>query len=289
MVNKRVTSNSIESLLQWATELLIASEHSTDSPQLDARILLAHCLSKNTTYLMTWPEIVVSQAHELAFKELISLRKEGRPVAHLVGYKDFWSVSLEVNSHTLIPRPETELLVEHALQLDLSDNAKVLDLGTGTGAIAIALASEKPKWQVTGIDKVEQAVTLARRNAARNGTEQVIFEKSDWFEQIGNQKFDLIVSNPPYVESTSPYLSQGDVRFEPLSALTAGEDGMLDIEAIIPNSLAHLLPGGWLSIEHGFNQAEKMRACFQKHGFININLLIDLNDLPRVTCAQKPR
>ncbi|GAB5379845.1 MAG: peptide chain release factor N(5)-glutamine methyltransferase [Aliiglaciecola sp.] len=282
-----MADNNIEKLLAWAISQLKSMPQSTDSPALDARLLLAHCLAETTTYLMTWPEKQVSEENIEAFKKLVFLRKEGRPIAHLVGQKDFWSLSLHVNTHTLIPRPETELLVEKALQLSLPETAKVLDLGTGTGAIAIALAAERKNWHLTGVDRIEQALVLARENAQYNAINNVRFTRSNWFEDIPPQTYDLIVSNPPYVESNSPFLSQGDVRFEPLSALTAGEDGMQDIKQIIPNALSYLKTGAWLLIEHGFNQANAVGACFHEHGYINVELVRDLNQLPRLTLAQK--
>lgn len=277
-------NNTIADLLEWAKRELCDGE----SPNTDARILLAHTLNQTTTYLMTWPDKVVEHEVKVRFEGLVAKRKLGHPVAHLIGKRDFWTLTLEVTPDTLIPRPETELLVEYALELTLPKQARVLDLGTGTGAIALSLASEKPSWQVFGVDVVEEAVLLAQRNADLNQLTQVQFSQSSWFSHLPNRQFDLIVSNPPYVESNSHYLAQGDVRFEPASALTSGTDGLDDIKHIIKESFTHLEAGGWLVIEHGFNQAEAIAQLFSKYQYTHLQQKHDLNNQPRVSAAQKP-
>ncbi|MDO6695563.1 peptide chain release factor N(5)-glutamine methyltransferase [Aliiglaciecola sp. 3_MG-2023] len=275
---------TVAELLAWAFQQLSAGE----SPKTDARLLLAHCLDQSSTYLMTWPDKIVETSIQTQFQQLVMQRKMGHPVAHLIGTRYFWTLSLEVTPDTLIPRPETELLVEQALQLPIGPNAKVLDLGTGTGAIALSLAYEKPTWQVIGVDIVDDAVALAKRNAIANQLPDVKFLQSSWFTHLSAKTFDLIVSNPPYVESDSQYLSQGDVRFEPITALTAGKDGLDDIKIIIEQSLAHLKKGGWLMIEHGYNQATELATLFTQYKYTNIFHKKDLNNQPRITAAQKP-
>ncbi|WP_342807456.1 peptide chain release factor N(5)-glutamine methyltransferase [Alteromonas sp. M12] len=282
--NPNLTAGScVSELLNWAYQHLSEGE----SPKTDARLLLAYCIGKSTTYLMTWPDQIVDESAQSRFQQLVCKRKLGHPVAHLICKRDFWTLSLEVTPDTLIPRPETELLVEQALQLPLNQNAKVLDLGTGTGAIALSLAQEKPEWDVLGVDVIEDAVALAKRNAVANQLSHVKFLHSSWFSELGANTFDLIVSNPPYVESDSQYLSQGDVRFEPVSALTSGKDGLDDIKIIIEQSLQHLEAGGWLLIEHGYNQSEAIGKLFAHYQYINIFHKKDLNNQPRISAAQK--
>lgn len=225
--------STISGLLAWAKIEL----NEQNSAAIDARVLLCHCAQITPSFVMTWPEKVLPVEVIDRFRYLVGLRKLGHPIAYLVGYRDFWTLRLKVSEDTLIPRPETELLVEQALALHLPSQAKVLDLGTGTGAIALALASERSNWQVKGVDFMPKAVALAQDNAQQCGLTQVQFSISNWFAQIPPQQFDLIVSNPPYVESDSPYLSQGDVRFEPLWALISGESGLDDIAKIIPQSV----------------------------------------------------
>ncbi|MFT4789686.1 MAG: release factor glutamine methyltransferase, partial [Paraglaciecola sp.] len=202
---------TIEKALAWAKEQLVLS----DSPALDSRLLLSHALQCEQVYLLTWPDKPLEPTVLSQYQQLVAKRKTGRPVAYLLGYRDFWTQRLQVSPATLIPRPETELLVEIALGLPLSHDAQVLDLGTGTGAIALALASENPNWQVTGVDVNPDAVLLAKANGVANQLKHVRFLPSDWFSALDGNKFALIVSNPPYVETGSEYLQQGDVRFEP--------------------------------------------------------------------------
>jgi release factor glutamine methyltransferase len=271
----------ISELISWARSQLTDSE----SALLDSRILLGHCLGRDTTFLLTWPEKIVSREVQSEFQKVVLKRAQGQPIAYLIGYRDFWTQRLRVSSTTLIPRPETELLVEQCLEFELSSQAKVLDLGTGTGAIALALASENPEWLVTGVDVMHPAVELANKNSVNNGIENVTFLQSDWFSALANEKFDLIVSNPPYVETTSPYLAQGDVRFEPRSALTSGEDGLDDIRKIIRIAPNYLCPGGMLVLEHGHQQSLQIQQLMTEQGYHNATSVKDLNHLARVTYA----
>lgn len=279
------TSSTIEQCLEWAKARLEGSE----SPGLDSRLLLCHCLGCTQTYLMTWSDKIVSENDRTRFETLIEQRREGHPVAHLLGYREFWTLKLAVDPSTLIPRPETELLVEKALSLDLPKTARVLDLGTGTGAIALALASERPDWLVTGVEFQPQAVELACSNGAANQLSQVEFVQSDWFSGVQGQTYDLIVSNPPYVEQNSVYLSQGDVRFEPRSALTAGEDGLDDIRRICSDAKTFLEPDGWIVFEHGNTQGQAVQQILIQSGLDHVETLLDLNQHPRITFGRKSR
>ncbi len=280
--NLQPKTSTVEGLLQWAVQVLDGG----DSPSLDARILLAHSLAKSTTFLMTWPEHQVDNQPLLNFIELINQRASGTPIAHLIGYRDFWTLRLAVNEHTLIPRPETELLVESVLALTLPQETQLLDLGTGTGAIALSLAWENPSWQISAVDLVPEAIELAKMNAKNHQLNHVNFYQSCWFEKVDQSNFDIIVSNPPYVESASEYLSQGDVRFEPLSALTSGEDGLEDIRHIGAHAQRYLNPNGVLVLEHGYNQAEAIALLLKGYGYQNIESRLDLNGHARVTIAR---
>ncbi|MDP5040372.1 MAG: peptide chain release factor N(5)-glutamine methyltransferase, partial [Paraglaciecola sp.] len=289
-MNKALSSTSedtsIAAQLKWAASLILSAEVANDTALLDAKILLCHCLQRDMSYLHTWPEKTLEPEQVIQFTELVQQRCQGRPIAYLIGYRDFWTLRLKVSEATLIPRPETELLVESTLELSLPDRAKVLDLGTGTGAIALALASEKSDWQVIGIDKSHDAVKLAKQNATENRLDSVRFMQSNWFSKLDKQRFDLIVTNPPYVEDNSPYLQQGDVRFEPLSALISGADGLDDIRFIVVQAKGYLAGAGWLVIEHGFEQDEKIRNIFESNAYVEIRSVSDFNGLPRVTMGK---
>lgn len=271
---------TIESLLKSA-EL-----PDSPSPRLDAELLLAHALGQSRSYLRTWPEREPDAAQCAAFAALLERRRAGEPVAYLLGRQGFWSLDLEVAPHTLIPRPDTELLVETALALGPGGPARVLDLGTGTGAIALAVACERPAWQVLGVDRVSEAVQLAERNRARLGLGNARFVESVWFSTLGGEHFALIVGNPPYIAAADRHLSEGDVRFEPASALVAGEDGLDDIRRIVAEAPEHLEAGGWLLLEHGYDQAEAVRALFAARGFAAVESRRDLGGHQRITLGQ---
>jgi len=276
--------NTIGELLRWGQAQLAGSDEAAG----DAQALLGHVLEKERTWLFTWSDKVVDEEHRNRFRELIAQRSQGVPVAHITGSRAFWTMQLQVNEHTLIPRPETEHLVEKALQLgDADRNLQILDMGTGSGAIALAIASERPKWQITASDRSEAALQMARSNAHRLGLKNVNFAKSDWFAAIDGH-FDLIISNPPYVAEKDPHLSQGDLRFEPRGALASGIDGLDDIRRIVSDTHGYLRPGGWLLFEHGFEQATAAREILQQAGYTQIFTEQDLASHDRLSGGKLP-
>lgn len=261
-----------------------------DSPtaRLDVELLLAAALGKSRSYLHTWPEKIVSSEDALAFAGYLQRRRSGEPVAYILGQQGFWKLDLEVAPHTLIPRPETELLVEAALELLPATPAQILDLGTGSGAIALALASERPAWQVTAVDRVLEAVALAERNRQRLHLNNATVLNSHWFSALQGHRFDLIISNPPYIADNDPHLAAGDVRFEPASALVAGHDGLDDLRLITQESPDHLNDGGWLLLEHGYDQAQAVRELLLNQGFEGVHSRIDLGGHQRITLGRRP-
>ena len=271
-------------------ESLLSNVELPDSPtpRLDAELLLAQALGKSRGYLHTWPERELEASQLECYQAALARRRSGEPVAYILGRQGFWSLDLDVASHTLIPRPDTELLVETALALLPATPLQVLDLGTGTGAIALALACERPAWQVTGVDRVPEAVALAQGNGTRLQLANARFAESCWFSALAGQRFQLIVSNPPYIAAADPHLSQGDVRFEPSSALVAGVDGLDDIRLIIEQAPEHLLAGGWLLLEHGFDQAEAVRELLVQRGFAAVDSRRDLGGHQRISLGQWP-
>jgi release factor glutamine methyltransferase len=259
----------------------------SDTAVLDVELILCHCLQKTRTYLRTWPEREVQPAELEQFEGLLAKRQQGEPVAYLIGSRGFWTLDLAVNSSTLIPRPETELLVEQSLQcLEGKPGASILDLGTGTGAIALAIASENASWQVLGCDVQSEAVALAEQNRQQHRLANAHFLQSNWFASIPAQSFDLIVSNPPYIDPEDPHLSQGDVRFEPRSALVADKKGLADIEQIIAGSNIYLKPQAWLMFEHGYDQGEAVKELMLDAGFASVTTIQDLGGMDRVTKGQ---
>ena len=276
-------SFTIAKLLRRSSDLELVSESAT----LEIELLLSHVIKKDRIWLKTWPDFQLNDEQVLFFNQLFDRRLQGEPLAFILGFKGFWTLDYAVNSHTLIPRPETELLVEIALSLEFNDNSKVIDLGTGTGAIALALASERPSWQIDATDAVHQAVELAEFNRNMFGLTNVNIFYSDWFDSVSRRdsasSYDLIVSNPPYIEQSDPHLQQGDVRFEPSSALVAGLDGLDALRIIIEQAPMHLSPNGWLLVEHGYDQGNSVRRLFDLTGFKQIKTHADLNLQDRVT------
>jgi len=274
---------NIQQALQQASQKL---DESSPSAMLDAQVLLTFVLRCNTAHLAAWPEKDLNEEQQSFYLQLIQQRQQGLPVAHLTGQREFWSLDFFVNSSTLIPRPETETLIEYILaEFDHRENLKLLDMGTGTGAIAIAIAKEKPGWEIVASDVSEGALALARKNSELQQTTNVTFIQSDWFEDITAVDFDIIVSNPPYVASGDPHLQRGDVRFEPLSALTSGPEGMDDIEILCLRAADYLNDNGCLIVEHGYNQAQEVADCFIRNGFTDIRQRQDLAGHIRMTAG----
>lgn len=274
----------IATALHWAVTQL---PHSPTA-KLDAEVLLSHVLGVERVYLLTWPERLLSNSEWQTMQALVAQRTNGIPVAYLIGQREFWSLPLQVNNSTLIPRPDTEVLVETALQLSLPPAARVLDLGTGTGAIALALKSSQPQWQVTAVDRERAAVTLAQHNANSLKLAVAVIQ-SDWFAALPEQQFDLIVSNPPYIDGDDPHLQQGDVRFEPTTALVAAQQGLADLFHIIDTAPLFLAPAGWLVLEHGWQQGAAVRSQLTRQGYQQVTTVCDYANLERVTIGQWSR
>jgi release factor glutamine methyltransferase len=248
-----------------------------DAPALEAQILLAHVLGRDRGWLYAWPEHQVPAAAGALFLGLVEKRCAGQPVAYLTGRREFWSLSLEVTPDTLIPRPETEQLVEIALGLALPADAHVLELGTGSGAIALALASERPGWRIDAVERSPAALAVARANAAALGLERIRWLQGDWFEAVApDSRYPLIVANPPYLADQDPHLARGDLRFEPRAALASGSDGLADIRVIAAASPGHLEPGGWLWLEHGHDQGQAVAAVLAGAGLESVRTARDL-------------
>ena len=261
----------------------------SDSPALDAELLLAHCLNKSQTYLHTWPEKIITADQQKCFLKLIEKRLTDYPVAYLLGIKHFWTLELIVTPDVLIPRPETELLVEIALdKIQGITKPKILDLGTGSGAIALALASELSDAEIMACDISEKALKIAKLNADKNKLSgKVTFIESNWLSDITDNNFDLIVSNPPYIDPLDPHLL-GSIRYEPQQALVADCKGLNDIKSIISESKNNLKKGGFLIVEHGYNQNNQVLQYFNKCHFNNEYNQRDLNHHPRISIAQLP-
>ena len=241
---------------------------------------------KARTYLLAFGETELTAEQLSQLEALLARRKTGEPVAHLVGEREFWSLPLYVSAATLIPRPDTECLVEQALARLPAQSCQILDLGTGTGAIALALASERPDCTVMAVDVMPDAVALARRNVERLRLNNVSVLQSSWFAALESRMFEMIVSNPPYIDEDDPHLAQGDVRFEPLTALVAANQGLADLDHIVTTSRQHLLPGGWLLVEHGWTQGEAVRALFTRAGYAAVETCRDYGGNERLTLGQ---
>ena len=275
---------TVAQTLQWAVAELSAASPADDA-RVDAQWLLAHLLGKNGAWLRAFAEQVVAEADFQKFCGWIARRRAGEPVAYICGCQGFWNFELEVTADTLVPRPDTELLVETALELlDASAN-NVVDLGTGTGAIALALKSERPAWQMLATDIDAASLALAQRNAQRLGL-AISVRESCWLRDLGAEKFHLMVSNPPYIRADDPHLAGAGVRFEPLRALVSGVDGLDAIREIVAAAPDHLCSGGWLLLEHGYDQGAAVRGLLQARGFCNVGTRRDLGGNERVTLGR---
>lgn len=272
---------SIATLLPVAYHLLA---NASETAELDAEVLLCHCLSKNRSFLRAWPEFRLNTDQFRMFSTLIAQRKHGLPIAYLIGEREFWSRSFKIDSNVLIPRPDTELLIELGLNLLPANRpCKLLDLGTGSGIIAITLAAERPFAEAWATDLSQKALDIAIENAKRLQINNLHFVQSNWFDAINQQHFDLIVSNPPYIAEDDPHLQQGDIRFEPKTALISAEQGLADIKIIAEQSRRYLTQGGWLLVEHGYDQQASVQAIFNELDYRQVHTHSDLSGNPRVT------
>jgi release factor glutamine methyltransferase len=257
--------------------------------RFDAEALLLHALGRDRAWLFARGEAPVDADAATAFARLVERRARGEPVAYLTGRRGFWTLDLEVTPATLIPRPETELLVEQALaRLPQGEPLRVADLGTGSGAVALAIARERPLAAVVATDLYGPTLAVATRNARANGVDNVWFRRGDWFVALGRERFDLIASNPPYIAAGDAHLAQGDLRFEPAPALASGADGLDAIRRLVAGAPAHLVPGGWLLLEHGWDQGEAVRALLEAGGYAGVATVRDLEDRDRVSLGRRP-
>ena len=256
---------------------------------LDAQVLLAHVIGRDRTWLAAHAGEALPRAAAESFFALAKRRRDGEPVAYLTGVREFWGLPLAVSPAVLIPRPETETLVELALaRLPDDRDVGVLDLGTGSGAIALAIAHERPRAAVIATDVSTDAVDVARANALRLGLANVEVRQGDWYAGLPSLRFDLIAANPPYVAAADPHLAEGDVRFEPRAALTSGGDGLAALRTIVAGARSYLAPGGTLAVEHGYDQSVMVRALFAEAGFAGIVAARDLAGIPRVVAGTAP-
>lgn len=270
---------------QWLRQAALQLIES-DSPKRDAEILLGHVTQCARTYLMAFNETLLSQDELTQLSQLLTRRIKGEPIAYLVGEREFWSLPLKVSPATLIPRPDTECLVEQALEKLPTEPITILDLGTGTGAIALAMASERPDCHIIGVDFQAEAVALAQENATRLALNNTEFMESCWFSSLSGYQFGMIISNPPYIDENDEHIHQGDVRFEPLTALVAGNNGFADIEIIIETARQFLTDKGWVLLEHGWQQGEGVRKIFTDKGYCCVETFRDYGGNERVTVGR---
>ena len=260
-----------------------------ESARHEAELLLLHVLNVARSWLFAHATDAISDAARARFDALVVARAAGQPLAYLTGHQGFWTLDLQVSSDTLIPRADTERLVELALErLPLDTPVRLADMGTGSGAIALSLASERPMAMVIATDLMAPTLGMAVRNAERLAIGNVWFRRGSWYEALGNERFDMLVSNPPYIEADDPHLTQGDLRHEPAVALGSGADGLEAIREIVAGAPAHLVPGGWLLLEHGWNQGAAVRALLEQAGFTDVSTEQDIEQRDRVSLGRKP-
>lgn len=278
---EQLSSMTIAQLISYGQQHLSPI---SDSAKLDVELLICFAINKPTTYLLTWPEQTLSKAQTKHFAELLLRRIDGEPIAYILKTREFWSLALQVSPATLIPRPDTEVLVELVLNNHQDKKLTCLDLGTGTGAIALALASEQPSWQIDAVDYSDEAVILAQHNAKNLVLSQVNIFQSDWFSNIEQGKrYDVIVSNPPYIDEDDKHLSEGDVRFEPKSALVAQDKGLSDIKLIAAQARHYFNAIGYFYVEHGFEQTQTVQEILREFGYQKIATVKDYNGNDRIT------
>ncbi|UOA09341.1 peptide chain release factor N(5)-glutamine methyltransferase [Methylobacter sp. S3L5C] len=274
----------INALLNEATQRLAVI---SDSAALDAEVLLCLILGKERSYLRTWPDKDLQLEDTARFWTLIQQRLNGMPIAYITGSREFWSRTFNVTPDVLIPRPDTELLIEISLKLIPKDKpVKIIDLGTGSGIIAITLAAERPLAQVSATDLSKAALRVAKLNANKHETTHIQFYQSNWLANMRKEKFNIIVSNPPYIAENDSHLMQGDIRFEPQSALCADDQGLSDIKIIVETAINYLESGGYLLIEHGYDQEHQVQSIFKDFHYDNVQTVTDLSGQPRVTYGQ---
>ena len=287
-----MTHTSLKAVLKQTQQQLIKEKTLTsDLAKLEAQLLLQHVLNVNQAWLISHENDALEANVHAEFEALLHRRLNGEPIAYILGEREFYGLKLKVSTDTLIPRPDTETLVEAALSKIPQDiNIRILDLGTGTGAIALAIAKHRPQAFIYAVDASQAALDVAIENARNLGISNVAFILSDWFSALNQdnsmQKFDVIVSNPPYIETDDTHLTQGDLRYEPIKALASGVDGLDAIRTIITNASQHLNPHGWLMLEHGYNQAESVASLLKQAGFTEINHAKDLAGIQRVTLGR---
>lgn len=284
-----MTIRSIHDVLSQDGASLESALHlSRNESRIELQMLMQRALNVSRAYLLAHPEQILEAGQQAAYDAMLRRRLAGEPIAHILGEREFFGLSFKVTPATLIPRPDTELLVELALQrIPPQGGFRVLDLGTGTGAIAISIAHLRPDAEVVGVDASPAALEVARENARRLGAGNISFAQSDWFSALGGNRFDLIVSNPPYIAANDGHLSQGDVRFEPMTALISGADGLGDIRRIVTDARDRLEPGGWLLLEHGYDQAARVREILLQGDYVRIFSARDLAGIERVSGAAR--
>ncbi len=271
---------SILALLEWGKQALSSSK---DVPQLEAQVLLAHVLGCTRAHLYTWPEEEVPPEKAQAYQALIQRRQQHEPIAYLIGHKEFWSLSFDVTQDTLIPRADTELLVQVVLDHLPESPQEVVDIGTGSGVIACTLAHSRPQWQLYGLDVSLKAINIARKNAHNLKIENVQFIESDWLQGLAPKSYDAIIGNPPYIRQGDVHLIHGDLPFEPQIALTPGPSGLEAFQAILAQAPAFLKPKGLIAFEHGFDQGSAVRNLLQHNGYQDIQTFQDYSGNDRVT------